>query len=151
MGDHRSRRSPERTPRAALQVPRRLVLSLSFFVVTGLAVSLLVQRPAYAVGGSEGALQVIQGGKPAGFCPLRHTDVKAARLQQQAEGWVHEKIPGLGGRPPIEAVGDPDGKEAVEALLLPWERHDEKDVSPNQIRPDIGAIRRLLNLVPQAS
>jgi hypothetical protein len=73
-----------------------------------------------------------------------------ARLQKQVEGWVHEKIPALGGRTPIEAVGDPDGKEAVEALLLQWERHDEKDVSPNQIRPDIGAIRRLLNLDPQA-
>ena len=47
---------------------------------------------------------------------------------------------------PTEAVRDPDGKEAVEALLLQWERHGEKDVSRNQIRPDISAIRRLLNL-----
>jgi len=28
---------------------------------------------------------------------------------------------------------------------------DEKDVSPNQIRPDISAIRRLLNLAPRRS
>jgi len=74
-----------------------------------------------------------------------------ATLQKQVEGWVHEKIPALGGRTPIEAVRDPDGKEAVEALLLHWERCEEKDASPNQIRPDISAIRRLLNLVPQAS
>ena len=46
----------------------------------------------------------------------------------------------------MQAVRDPDGKEMVEALLLQWERHDERDISPNQIRPDIGAIRRLLNL-----
>jgi hypothetical protein len=74
-----------------------------------------------------------------------------ATLQKQVEGWVHEKIPALGGRTPIEAVRDPDGKEAVEALLLHWERYDEKDVSPNQIRPDISAIRRLLNLAPPVS
>jgi antitoxin Xre/MbcA/ParS-like protein len=74
-----------------------------------------------------------------------------AALQKQVEGWVHQKIPALGGRTPVEAVRDPDGKEAVEALLLQWERHDEKDISPNQIRPDISAIRRLLNLAPQAS
>jgi hypothetical protein len=74
-----------------------------------------------------------------------------ASLQKQVEAWVHQKIPALGGRTPIEAVRDPDGKEAVEALLLQWERHDEKEVSPNQIRADISAIRRLLNLVPQAS
>ena len=49
-----------------------------------------------------------------------------ATTQKQTESWVHEKIPALGGRTPIEAVRDPDGKEAVEALLAQWERHDEK-------------------------
>jgi hypothetical protein len=72
-------------------------------------------------------------------------------IQKQVEGWVHQKIPALGGRTPIEAVRDPDGKEVVEALLLHWERHDERDVSRNQIRPDINAIRRLLNLAPLVS
>jgi hypothetical protein len=74
-----------------------------------------------------------------------------ARFQKQVEGWVHEKIPALGGRTPIETVRDPDGKEVVEALLLQWERHGERDVSPNRIRPDITKIRRLLNLPPQVS
>jgi len=69
-----------------------------------------------------------------------------ATMQKQVESWVHEKIPALGGRTPLEAVRDPDGKEMVEALLLGWEGRDEADVSPNQIRPDIGVIRRLLNL-----
>jgi hypothetical protein len=72
-------------------------------------------------------------------------------IQKQTERWVHEKIPALGGRTPIEAVRDPDGKEAVEALLAHWERHDETDVSPNLIRPDISAIRRLLNLAHPVS
>jgi hypothetical protein len=74
-----------------------------------------------------------------------------ATTQKQTESWVHEKIPALGGRTPIEAVRDPDGKEAVEALLAHWERHDENDVSPNLIRPDISAIRRLLNLAHPVS
>ncbi len=74
-----------------------------------------------------------------------------ATMQKQVESWVHQKIPALGGLTPLEAVRDPDGKEMVEALLLDWERREERDVSPNQIRPDISALRRLLNLAPQAS
>ena len=50
-----------------------------------------------------------------------------------------------------EGHRDPDGKEALEALLVHWERYDEKDVSLNQIRPDISAIRRLLNLAHPVS
>ena len=72
-----------------------------------------------------------------------------ATMQKQVEGWVHQKIPALGGRTPMEAVRDPDGREMVEALLLDWERCDERGVSPNQVRPDIGALRRLLNLAPR--
>jgi len=80
---------------------------------------------------------------------LRDPEVRKqlqAVMQKQVESWIHQKIPALGGRTPMQAVRDPDGKEMVEALLLQWERHDERDISPNQIRPDIGAIRRLLNL-----
>ena len=72
-------------------------------------------------------------------------------MQKQVESWIHQKIPALGGRTPLEAVRDSDGKEMVEALLLDWERRDEMDISPNQIRPDIGALRRLLNLAPRPS
>jgi len=70
-------------------------------------------------------------------------------MQKQIENWVHEKIPALDGRTPMQAVGDPDGKEMVEALLLQWERQDEQAASANQIRPNIGVLRRLLNLVPR--
>jgi len=74
-----------------------------------------------------------------------------AAMQKQVETWVEQKIPALGGGTPIEAVCDPDGKEMVEALLLDWERRDARDIFPNQIRPDIGALRRLLNLAPRVS
>jgi hypothetical protein len=69
-----------------------------------------------------------------------------AQLQEQVEGWVHQKIPALGGATPLQAVADPDGKEVVEGLLLGWERHFEKPGGPGAIRPDVNAVRRLLKL-----
>jgi hypothetical protein len=69
-----------------------------------------------------------------------------AEIQKQAESWVYGKLPALGGRTPLEAVRDPDGREIVEAMLLDWERQDERAESPGMIRPDINAIRRLLTL-----
>jgi hypothetical protein len=71
-------------------------------------------------------------------------------VQKQVEGWVHEKIPVLGGRTPMQAVRDPDGKEIVESLLREWERGGERGTYPGDIRPDINAVRRLLNLAPAA-
>lgn len=70
----------------------------------------------------------------------------AAQMQQEVEGWIHKRIKALGGRTPLQAVADPDGKEIVEALLLDWERHYEKPGAPGTICPDIDAVRRLLNL-----
>ena len=69
-------------------------------------------------------------------------------VQNRVESWVHEKIPVLGGKTPLQAVRDPDGREIVESLLRDWERHYEKDDTPGNIRPDIGAVRRLLKLEP---
>jgi hypothetical protein len=70
-----------------------------------------------------------------------------AIVQRQTEAWVRQKIPILGGRTPLQAVRDPDGREIVESLLLEWERQeDNQPTKPSLIRPDIGAIRKLLNL-----
>lgn len=69
-------------------------------------------------------------------------------MQKQVEGWIHEKIPLLAGRTPLQAVRDPDGKEIVESLLRDWERGGEKGVYPGDVRPDINAVRRLLKLDP---
>ncbi|MBI3664346.1 MAG: SEC-C domain-containing protein [Acidobacteria bacterium] len=72
-------------------------------------------------------------------------------LQKHVEAWVDQKVPLLGGRTPRQAVQDLDGREIVEALLLEWERRgEEKGVYPGDIRPDINAVRRLLNLMPPA-
>ncbi len=72
-------------------------------------------------------------------------------VQKQAEDWVHQKIPVLGGRTPLQAVGDPDGKEIVESLLLDWERRADAGAYQPGIRPDFNAVRRLLSLTPTAS
>ena len=67
-------------------------------------------------------------------------------LQKQVEAWVHQKIPVLGNRTPIQAVREPEGKEIVESLLLEWERRAEDGLFPSSIQPDIQAVRKLLNL-----
>jgi hypothetical protein len=69
-----------------------------------------------------------------------------AELQQEAENWIHQKVPALGGRTPLQAARDPEGQELVLALLLGWERQNEKVMDPHVFRPDIKAIRRLLQL-----
>ena len=76
------------------------------------------------------------------------TEEMQAEIQRQVENWIFQKVPALGGRTPMEAIGDPDGKEIVESLLLGWERQNETITDPRVFRPDINAIRRLLQLTP---
>jgi hypothetical protein len=71
-------------------------------------------------------------------------------IQKQVEDWVHQKIPVLGGRTPLQAVRDPDGREIVESLLLDWERHANDGAYQPGIRPDFNAVRKLLSLTPVA-
>jgi hypothetical protein len=74
-----------------------------------------------------------------------------AEVQRQVESWIFQKVPVLGGRTPLEAVADPDGKEIVESLLLDWERQNEKMADPRVFRPDVKVIRRLLKLTPSVT
>jgi len=67
-------------------------------------------------------------------------------IQKQVEDWVHRKIPALRGRTPLQAIGDPDGREIVESLLLDWERRADQGAYQAGIRPDFEAVRKLLNL-----
>jgi hypothetical protein len=68
------------------------------------------------------------------------------KMQEEMEGWVHRKLPALGGRTPEEAINDPDGKEVVEGILLDWEQSAQQPENAGILRPDVGAIRRLLQL-----
>jgi hypothetical protein len=79
--------------------------------------------------------------------PEMDEEVRAA-FQQQVENWIHQKVPALGGRTPLEAVGDADGKEIVESLLLDWERRNETIADAQVFCPDINGLRRLLKLPP---
>jgi hypothetical protein len=72
-------------------------------------------------------------------------------VQKQTEAWACQKIPILGGRTPMEAVRDPDGREIVESLLLDWERRADEGVYQPGIRPDFNAVRKLLKLMPRMS
>jgi hypothetical protein len=56
-------------------------------------------------------------------------------FQKQVEDWVQQKIPALGGRTPLQAIGDPDGREIVESLLLDWERRAELRCRPQTTEP----------------
>jgi hypothetical protein len=48
----------------------------------------------------------------------------------------------------LQAIGDPDGREIVESLLLDWERRADEGAYQPGIRPDFDAVRKLLNLQP---
>jgi SEC-C motif/Protein of unknown function (DUF2384) len=69
--------------------------------------------------------------------------------QKQVESWVRQKIPALGGRTPLQAVKDADGREMVEALVVQQERDALKTFTDAATRPDMSVLRRLLKL-PQA-
>jgi SEC-C motif/Protein of unknown function (DUF2384) len=60
-------------------------------------------------------------------------EVKAKIAEMMAkhyEHWVNEKIPALGGRTPLEAIADPAGREAVEALVRQVERDGARMAPP---------------------
>lgn len=67
-------------------------------------------------------------------------------MQKEVEAWVGRKLPVLGGRTPLQAVNDPDGREIVQSLLIGWERQMKSQ--PGGLQPDMSAVRRLLNLYP---
>lgn len=69
-------------------------------------------------------------------------------VQEEIETWPKKKLPVLGGRTPMQAVKTPDGLEIVESLLLEMERSMERQF-PGKIRPDVGAVRRILKLPPR--
>ncbi len=73
------------------------------------------------------------------------------KVQKRVEAWAYEKMPILGGRTPMQAVRDPDGREIVESLLLDWERRADEGVYQPGIRPDFNAARKLLKLTPTTS
>lgn len=73
------------------------------------------------------------------------TRLAEAQMHEHMKAWVHQKIPALGGRTPLQAVTDPDGKEMVESLLSGWEQRWDAPGPPGMVRPDVNVARKLLN------
>ena len=73
----------------------------------------------------------------------------AAKLRGFYLDWLDRKIPALGGRTPREAVADPDGREALEALLLEIERRGE-DMTPPLDPAIVRELRGALGLPGRA-
>lgn len=74
-------------------------------------------------------------------------------LDEDMTAWIRRRIPALGGRTPLQAVKDPDGREMVEALLNELERAYPSQ-TPDDVRPNLTKIRKALKLsekTPQAS
>jgi hypothetical protein len=132
--------SANRAKRIREEVERRLGLYATHLSTTS-------QTPEEAIAKRDkqgrAALRQIEAG---GLLDPEIQKEFAAHMQAEIEAWVHKNIPALGERTPLQAVADPDGREMVEGLLLGWERSFESPVTPGTIRPDIDAVRRLLNL-----
>src|SRR5207249_3566835 len=68
-------------------------------------------------------------------------------LRAHYQRWIDEPIPLLGNRTPREAVGDPDGREAVAALVVQLERDGTKMNPPldpaivRELREALGLTR----------
>ncbi|HWZ42233.1 MAG TPA: hypothetical protein VNW97_02095 [Candidatus Saccharimonadales bacterium] len=73
---------------------------------------------------------------------VRHTE-SLEFSQKEVDAWVHKKLSALWGRTPLQAMKDADGREAVAALILDYERKAEASV-PASARPDFSALWQML-------
>ena len=85
-------------------------------------------------------------GGSAALAELPEVKAKIAEMMEKHyAGWVSQKLPALGGRTPLEAVADPAGREAVDALVLQIERDGERMAPP--LDPEIARrLRQRLGL-----
>ena len=73
-------------------------------------------------------------------------EIMDAELSKHWDQWIYEKLPALGGKTPIEAVKDPDGREMVIALLDQFEHYDKKQPPQRKQHKYIERVRRRLGL-----
>jgi SEC-C motif len=95
--------------------------------------SMLERAPAPQVQGPRDRKQAELAAQPEVQAALQE------HLRRHYRGWVDTQLPALGKRTPREAVRDPDGREAVEALIRQIERHDVGSGTPL----DAGIVREL--------
>lgn len=53
-------------------------------------------------------------------------------LSRHYDDWLHQSIPALDGRTPLQAIEDPDGREMVEALIMQIERNGDRPGAVDQ-------------------
>lgn len=66
-------------------------------------------------------------------------------IEAHWEAWYNQRIPALNNKTPMQAARTPAGRERLEALLMEFERLNERAPDPN-LRVDLAAIRRRLGL-----
>lgn len=69
----------------------------------------------------------------------------AKMMEKHWDQWVQEKIPALGGKTPLQAVKNKEGREMVEALLTQFER-SSSDESSHMPPPPVAKLRERLGL-----
>ena len=81
---------------------------------------------------------------------MQHPEV-IAQLRKLAEAsyadWPDHPLPAFGGKTPLEAMVDPEGRDMVEALLTEFEQAELR--RPEALRHDFTALRRRLGLEPR--
>ena len=135
--------SAKRAEKIRAEIERRMGIHAIHLNTSSKTPEEMLKEPRPEKGGHSALRQ-----KEAGD-PLRDPEIQrefAAMMQSEFQAWIHTKVPALAGRTPLEAVADPDGREIVEGFLRGWERQNENPGEPGLFRPDIDAIRRLLNL-----
>jgi hypothetical protein len=71
-------------------------------------------------------------------------EILRKHMEAHWEAWYNERIPALNNKTPLEAARTKSGRERLEALLLEYERNNER-VDPH-LRVDIAAMRSRLGL-----
>ncbi len=78
-----------------------------------------------------------------------HPEVQAhiaKMMEKHWENWIHQSIPALGNKTPLQAIKTKDGKEMLGALLNQFERDAERKPMPGQTVETIKSIRERLGL-----
>jgi hypothetical protein len=71
-------------------------------------------------------------------------EILKKHMEAHWEAWYNERIPALNNKTPLQAARTKSGRERLEALLLEYERNNER-VDPH-LRVDIAAMRTKLGL-----
>ncbi|MCI0613712.1 SEC-C domain-containing protein [bacterium] len=67
-------------------------------------------------------------------------------LAKKMENWLHESIPALDGKTPLEMVKTAEGKERVETLIKEFENKEERKRRKGQPFVDVNILRERLGL-----